>query len=310
MSKSRENGRISALLIQEKNELILEAYFRGRTFDQTANIKSASKGILAILCGIAVQSGSLKDIDEPIKTYLPVYFDSLDDASKDGISIRHLLTMSSGLKTTSFGNYSRWILSDDWTMAAVAQPLEFTPGSKSSYSTGNSHLLSAVLTEATGSDMLNFAQNQLFKPMGIPFGGWSKSPEGYFFGGNDMALRPVDMLKIGQLVRDHGLFNGKRILDSSWVAQMTKAHFQTSLHGRDYGYGFYWWSAEFGGFNVHFAWGYGGQYIFIIPSRNMIVVFTSSIESTRNSNHNEEIYEILGKIISNKKDFETDLQTN
>ncbi|MCC5927369.1 MAG: serine hydrolase [Bacteroidetes bacterium] len=168
---------VSSFIIYQNEGVIAERYWRNHRGDLPLNIKSASKNVLSTLVGIAIEEGFIESIDDQIALYLTDYMRDADHDVKRDITIRHLLTMSSGLPSTSFGNYGRWVVSRDWTRAALNGELEAEPGTRMRYSTGDTHILSAVLSEATGMSTRAYAESRLFRPMGVRIGGWDRSPE-------------------------------------------------------------------------------------------------------------------------------------
>jgi CubicO group peptidase (beta-lactamase class C family) len=142
------------------------------------------------------------------------------------------------------------------------------------YNTGNAHLLSAILTKVTSSDTWSFAQKTLATPLGITIPKWPQDPQGIYFGGNDMLLTPRQMLKFGELYLHHGREAGRQIVPASWVEASFVPRTQSQRSGKLYGYG--WWIAEMAGQQTAFAWGFGGQYIFVVPSLDAVVVTTAS----------------------------------
>jgi len=143
------------------------------------NTKSASKSIISLLAGIAVDKGIIESVDDRISKYLPEYFESITDSAKHRITIKNLLTMQTGLETTSFYNYGAWVTSDDWVAYALNQPMDARPGGDMQYSTGTSHLLSVIITKASGMSTREFADRHLFEPMDIDAGGWHRDPNDY-----------------------------------------------------------------------------------------------------------------------------------
>lgn len=150
ISSFRSIGSVNSLLIQINGEVIVEEYFDGMNGNRTTNIKSASKSLLSLLIGIAIDHGYLEGVDQKIELFFPEYFESDNDSIKTSITIKDLLSMRSGLETTSFHNYGRWVTSQNWVRFTLNQPLEDEPGGKMIYSTGSSHLLSVILTKAAG----------------------------------------------------------------------------------------------------------------------------------------------------------------
>ena len=190
--------RLHSLIVSHKGTIIVEEYFNGRSALQRANVKSVSKSVMSALVGIAIDKGHVTGLDQPISDY---YAEQLDgDSSKENISIGNLLSMQAGLETTSFYNYGAWVLSDDWVSFALNQPVLSPPGTRMHYSTGNTHLLSAILTQATGQSTLAFARESLAQPLGIELSEWQQDPQGIYFGGNNMELTPRQMLAFGELL--------------------------------------------------------------------------------------------------------------
>ena len=138
-----ELPRLHSLLVSRRGELILERYFNGRRATTPANVKSVSKSIISALVGIA-SDRKLLDLKQPIGRYFPEALPAPAEEPKRAITIEDLLTMRSGLESTSNRNYGAWVQSGNWVRHALAKPLLSRPGSEMTYSTGNSHLLSAI----------------------------------------------------------------------------------------------------------------------------------------------------------------------
>ena len=283
---------VTSLLIQQEGQQLAEFYFKGMEEGEPTNIKSASKSIISLLVGIAIEEGYIKGVNQPIKEYFEDYFQANPDSVKEAITIKDLLTMRSGLETTSFHNYGRWVISDNWIKFALDQSLEKQPGGDMAYSTGTSHLLSVILSRSTGMSTRAFAEKYLFSPMNIEVGGWDRDPQGYYMGGNNMALTPADMLKIGQLMLNKGLYKGQRIISKDWIEKSFKTYTRSNFNPYDYGY--MWWNKPVGSYKVYFAWGFGGQYIFIIPELNATVVLTGALENaTQSRSYKEPVFTLL-----------------
>jgi len=201
--------------------------------------------------------------------------------------------MQAGLASTSNRNYGAWVLSPDWIGYALKQPMQSPPGTRMQYSTGNTHLLSAILTQATGMDTLQFARKVLGEPLGFHLAAWPRDPQGIYFGGNDMELTPRQMLSFGELYLNGGRANGKQIVPAAWVEASLQPHaVSTREHGRYYGY--CWWIREMGGFETPYAWGYGGQFIILVPELDLVVVTTSnSIPNDDRRTHRRDIQELV-----------------
>ncbi len=292
-ARVQEIPQVTSFQLYQNGEILSE-YYRGTMHrNHPVNIKSASKSVLSALIGIAIREGYIESVDDRAARYLPGYFEALDNPEKKNITIRHLLTMSSGLESTSFRNYARWVTSSDWVSHVLQGDLEQSPGSHMNYSTGDTHLLSAVLTGATGMSSRRFAVRNLFGPMGITLGGWDRDPAGYYFGGNNMAVSPAGLLEIGRMYLQGGNYEDRQILPSDWVDTTLTARFRdVSYNYRNHDYGYLWWRNDFAGYEVWFAWGYGGQYLFIIPELNAVTVFTGNPDQ-RAAGGNNGIYQVL-----------------
>ncbi|MEX0927789.1 MAG: serine hydrolase [Balneolales bacterium] len=285
---------LHSMLVSRNGNLLIEEYYNGSSGTEPMNIKSASKSVISALVGIAIKHGYLESLDQKVVDFLPEYFTGDMDPIKKTITIRHLLYMSSGLTSTSSDNYSAWVTSSNWIKNALNRPMRTKPGELMLYSTGDSHLISAILTVATGMNTYDFAHKYLFDPMDIHIGGWDTDPQGIYFGGNNMAMSPLDLLKFGQTYLNNGYYNGREIIPANWVAESTRKHTRSYTSFRDFDYGYYWWLYTFADQHVYFAWGYGGQFIFVIPEMDTVAVFTSSDDlRPRNSGHLEQIHDLL-----------------
>ncbi len=276
-------GPISSILIDQQGELIAEEYFGSMHADQSSNIKSASKSILSILIGIAIDKGYLEGVDQQIGDFFPEYLNSVNDSVKASITIGDLLTMRSGLASTSRSNYGRWVTSSNWIRYALERPLVDEPGVGRIYSTGNTHLLSVILTRATGMNTLEFGNRYLFHPMDIHILGWDRDPQGYYLGGNNMAMIPRDMVKIGRLMMDMGVYNGEQLVPGDWIVQSVEP-----VTGRRAGinnYGYLWFRRMSGDYHMVYAFGNGGQYIMIIPELESVITVTTRNNTSESTRH-------------------------
>lgn len=268
-----ELEQLHSLLVSWRGELVLEHYAPRITARRLANIKSASKSIISALVGIAIARGVIKDVNEPIATYLPQL--ARAPAAKRAITIEDLLTMRSGLASTSGENYGPWVRSRNWVRYALERPLVSEPGTAMEYSTGTSHILSAILTRATKKSTWQFAQEALARPLGISLARWTRDPQGIYLGGNEMLMTPRQMVAFGELYLNRGLVKGRQIVPAAWVDESCRPRTRSRWDPtREYGYG--WWIQDLGGLRACFAWGHGGQYIFVVRELDLVVVVTSS----------------------------------
>ncbi|MFZ9038722.1 MAG: serine hydrolase domain-containing protein [Gammaproteobacteria bacterium] len=273
VEEALRTGPIKSFMLQRDGELLIDAHRMGMRADRTTNVKSVAKSIISLLVGIAIEQGHLSGVQQSIGEFFPDYFKRRPDPAKAAITIQDLLTMRAGLESTSIHNYGRWVVSDNWIEYALDRPLVETPGGEMIYSTGSSHLLSVILTRATGMSTRAFAERQLFKPLGITIGGWDRDPQGYYLGGNNMALSPAALLKLGTMVMNKGVYNGKQIVPRAWIAESMRTYTRSHFNPYDYGYG--WWQRELNGYSVQFAWGNGGQYLLMIPALKTVIAIAS-----------------------------------
>ncbi len=290
-------SRLHSLLVSWRGELVLERYFNGARPARPSNIKSASKSIIATLVGIAIDRGLIAGVRQPITAFFPELLSGARAAGRQDITIEDLLTMRSGLESTSGRNYGAWVRSADWVRHALHRPLLRPPGTDMIYSTGNSHLLSAIVTRAARTSTWQFAQDTLAGPLGFTLARWPQDPQGVYFGGNDMLLTPKQMVAFGQLYLSRGRANGRQILPSSWIDEALTPRVESSREAnRFYGYG--WWMRELAGRQAYYAWGFGGQYIFLIPALDLVVVTTSSTAiSEERWNHRLGVFDLVERLV-------------
>jgi len=289
--------RLRSLVVSHKGTIVLERYFNGARAAQAANIKSASKSVISALVGIAIGKGHIKSVDQKIVDYFPELANDPEPRKRD-ISIEDLLTMRSGLESTSGRNYGAWVQSPNWVRFVLRRPLIDEPGRRVEYSTGSSHLLSAIVTKATKTSTWQFAQDNLAKPLGFTLAKWTADPQGIYFGGNEMSMTARQMIAFGELYLNDGKAGDHQVIAKSWIDR-TRVPRGRSRWGsdREYGYGF--WIREFAGHDSYYAWGYGGQFSFIIPDTDLVVVTTSRSDVSRERrDHNDSIYSMVEQVAS------------
>jgi CubicO group peptidase (beta-lactamase class C family) len=288
--------QLHSLLVSSRGELILEYYAPGRRSSRLANVKSASKSIIAALVGIAIDRRLLPGVNEPIVRYFPELRRD-PDPRKQTITIEDLLTMRSGLESTSGGNYGQWVRSKNWVRHALERPIVSEPGTAMEYSSGTSHLLSAILTKASKMSTWQFAQQAIAKPVGFSLAHWPRDPQGVYFGGNEMLLTPRQMVSIGELYLNGGQVGSRQVVPRAWVETSCVPR-TTSRWNPDRHYGYGWWITEVNGHKACFAWGFGGQHIMVFRELGLVVVTTSSTSvSDERWGYRRQLFDLLEQYI-------------
>lgn len=295
LAHAEQLSPLTSLLVVQAGQPVLERYYNGMTASRAANLKSVSKTLLSPLVGIAIRDGYLSGPAQPVAEVLGPRLNDGLELEKRSITLEHLLTMTAGLESTSFENYGGWVASRNWVRNALARPLRCAPGTCWGYSTGNTHLISAALTQATGKSTLAYAREVLFEPLGIDLAPWDRDPQGIYLGGNNMRLRPRELLAIGQLYLDRGRHDGRQLVPEEWIDASWHPRAVSPWNRNDYGY--LWWSREAGGERVFFAWGYGGQFLFVIPRLGAAVVVTSTLSGRRERGHNRDVHRLLASYL-------------
>jgi CubicO group peptidase (beta-lactamase class C family) len=264
---------LHTLIVAHDGRIVIERRFGGPPLGQPANIKSVSKAVIAALVGIAIERGVFTGTDQTIAPLLADRLPRNPDPRLHAVRIDHLLSMRAGLDRTSGVNYGRWVTSPDWVRHVLSRPFVADPGGPMLYSTGNSHLLSALLTRATGRSTLALARDWLGTPLGIDIPPWPRDPQGIYFGGNDMLLSPRDLLRFAELHRLGGTIDDRPVLPKAWIHACWTPRTASRFTGAPHGYA--WFLAEANGHRRFYAWGFGGQMIHVVPSLGLSVVMTS-----------------------------------
>lgn len=265
--------QIHSLVIARGGEIAFADAFRGPAVDRAVNIKSVSKSFVAALTGAAIDRGVLKGVDQRLGETAPALIPPDADPRVRDLTVAHLVTMQAGLERTSGPNYGRWVESRNWVAFALSRPFIAEPGEVMLYSTGSFHVLGAVLARASGKSLLTLAREWVGEALGITIPPWRRDPQGFFLGGNDMALSPLALLRFGEMHRLGGVWNGRRVLSETWIREAWTPRTLSPYSGDRYGYG--WFVTDAAGRRLYYARGYGGQMIYILPELEMTVVVTS-----------------------------------
>ena len=288
--------QLHSLLVSHRGELILEHYAPKYGPNRLANIKSASKSIISTLVGIAIARKLIPTVATPSVRWFPELRND-PDKRKQTITIENLLTMQSGLESTSSRNYGQWVKSRNWVGYALARPMVSDPGTSMEYSTGTSHILSAILTKASRTSTHQFATEVLAQPLGITLARWARDPQGIYFGGNEMLMTPRQMIAFGELYLQRGRARGREVVPAEWVDTSCVPRTR-SRHDPDREYGYGWWIQDFEGHRACFAWGFGGQYIMVFRELDLVIVVTSATDiSDERRNYRRQLFDLIGSKI-------------
>lgn len=275
-----EYPTITSLLVVRGGSLVFEHYADPSGPDTLHNVKSVTKSVTSALIGIAIATGDLAGLDETLGYVFPEAFTAGSDPRKRDITVGDLLTMRSGLDWEEWrGTTLQMTASKNWVEFVLDRPVRQDPGTAFNYSTGDTQLLAAILQRVTGMPALAFADLYLFNPLGIERRTWPTDPQGIHVGGAELSLRARDMAKIGYLMLNRGHWDGDQLLPADWVQAATAPH--TEAHADARGcpleYGYLWWLRPQGPYESALAVGYGGQYIYVIPALDMVVVLTGDL---------------------------------
>ncbi len=276
---------IHSMLIVRDGKLVYENYFNEWTADQLHPMFSVTKSFSSTLIGTAIQRDLIENDGLPLTHFFPDI--QVDQEVKSTIQLRHILTMTAGLK------WDEWSLSyvtpgnSHWEMMASPSQIDYVinlpvvanPGDQFAYSTGLSNLFAPILESSSQTPLIEYAEEALFDPLQITYYEWPAYIDSYpSTGGSDGALklRPRDMAKLGQLYLNEGIWNEQRLLSENWVETSIASHVSVST-SIDYGY--QWWSRSYFHLNgeplTEFdAVGDGGQFIFVFAELNLVIAFT------------------------------------
>lgn len=280
--RAGEYENIHSVLVFHADSLVLEAYFDGHDAETPHEIRSATKVIGSMLSGIAIDKGFLPSEEVAVyryfdREYRPAYGWTEQARS---VRIRDLLSMTSGydcddLASPAFACEHAMYEAEDWVQYALDLPLVHERGTHWAYNSASLILVGETIARSAGVTLEQFAETNLFGPLGVESFEWASSPQGHAWVGGSARATPRDLLLIGRLMLERGLWKGRRILSEEWIAKSTRsqADYSAGVH-----YGFIWQIGEFfvGGewIPAYWASGNGGQYIVVFPEHDMVAVFT------------------------------------
>jgi len=270
--------------------MLFEHYRHERIPAELAKVNSCTKSYLSALFCIAMDRGIVPEADCPISEFFPKLLTD-PDPRKRNITLEHLLTMTPGFAWTEFGGRKSFPLmtrSEHWVDFVLEQPLSDEPGSRMEYSSGASQLLAAVLARTTGTTVARFAEEELFGPLGIADYRWETDPQGVHTGGYGLWLRPADLLGLGRLYLNQGRSGQRQLVSEERAIRSVRPAVPATAPNTGY-YAWHWWADSFGGapgkalldearaapsFDYFYARGYGGQFAYVVPALDVVVVLT------------------------------------
>lgn len=269
---------IDSFLVSHCNEIQSEAYYRGYSAANLHDLQSATKTFTAVLIGIAIDQGTIEGVEQPLSELLPGYAHLLTGDKAD-ITLEHVLTMTTGLRWVDFGignSFDRIAVAPDSVEFILDEPLETQPGEVFFYNTGSSHLLSAIVHYNAGMSTAEYAEQNLFEPLGVSDYTWPALLDGVNQGGWGIHMRPGDFLKLGQLLLDGGAWDGQQVVSEGFVDAATAYQVATEYGG---GYGYQMWieTQLFDVDDIAGARGWGGQDCLVLDDLDVVVVFTGDI---------------------------------
>ncbi|MCV2395660.1 beta-lactamase family protein [Actinotalea sp. M2MS4P-6] len=268
---------IYSLLVIKNGYLVAEEYYRTGSPTQHSAVASVTKSYTGALVGIALDEGCLPSLDEPMITYFPELEAQLDDPRKTEITIRQLLQMRAGYPWEEATAEGMELLYSRFTPASLVDvPLKRDPGSGWDYSNLSSHLLAIIVARAC-EDLMDFATEHLFDPLGIEPEQWMADRAGYRHGHADLSLSAREMARFGQTYLDGGVHDGRQVIPTDWIEQSWQKYTEDAWYyavGPNWhsSYGYQWWLIDAGPWTYDLAWGHGGQQIAVLPEEDLVVV--------------------------------------
>ncbi|MEP6649658.1 MAG: serine hydrolase [Lapillicoccus sp.] len=289
---------VRAVLVSVCGQPVVQQ-FLGSTAQDYHVVASVTKSVVSTLVGIAQAEGAIRSLDQNLDELLPQRRRDMTPAVA-AVTLRQLLTMSAGLDADHLDNSaSEWELSRDFVGAILREGMQ-GPLGHFAYSSASSHVIAAILVQATGRPVLDYARVKLFDPLGIPSQPaaqpvlepqsmtgydsagftWPVDHQGVNIGGGWLKLTPGDMLKIGQLYLDEGRYQGRQVVPAQWVHDATTQQVETDNGFAGPGYGFHWWVTTAGADAAYAAIGFGGQVVEVVPARQLVAVFSTELLAT------------------------------
>lgn len=307
---------LHSILISKGNAKPYQRYFNSYGKDSLHDSRSSFKSVASLLIGVAIDKGWIKSVDQPIQHFFPNHPAFKKDPRKKKIRIKDLLEMRSGLDCDEWSDNgkdceSEMEKSNNWVDYSLSLPMKTDPGKQWAYTSCNTMLLSGIISKATGKSIMKFAEESLFKPLQMSNYRWTLDPSGQGMTAGSFYIKPSDMLKFGQLILNNGKWKGKQLISKSWISESTSAKIpipeqasfvktsrsKAAVPQQTY-YGYSWYNEKIqigaDSYDTIIASGNGGQYVFTIPSLDLVVVFT---QGNYGSWKAKQAFDILAKYI-------------
>jgi CubicO group peptidase (beta-lactamase class C family) len=273
---------IHSLLVLKDGDLVAEKYWRVGSPDYQQNVQSVTKSYTGALVALAIKEGCISHVGEPMMSHFPELADRVQDPRKNDITIQHLLQMRAGYPWEESFPEGVELLYGGFRPSSLLQvPLVRDPGTGHDYSNLSSHLLATIVARACDQDLMDFAQEHLFDPLGTTVDEWTVDWEGYRLGFTELFVSAVDMARFGQMYLDGGVVDGEQVVPTTWIEDSWTPYTEGAWYykvGDNFdrtAYGYQWWIIDAGPHTYYLAWGHGGQQIAVLPEMDMVVVLTA-----------------------------------
>jgi CubicO group peptidase (beta-lactamase class C family) len=284
---------LRSLLVLRNGRIVAEAYPRDPDdIHGIENIQSATKSITSLLTGIAFEGELFDSLDQPISTVFPERFAA--HSEKAGITFHQALSMTAGIGFNNSDHTGAMVLSDHSVDFVLDLPMAYQPGTSYNYNDGVPQLISYAIERRSGRSLAEYAREHLFEPLGILDWSWEGGKEGTTFGAFSLYLKPRDMAKIGQMLLQNGVWDGRQVVPADWIQLATQMHYEYRPY---WVYGYYFWLSPFEGPDFFTASGHGGQRITVVPELKLVVVSTAWPYSKDEMPYVEDFHELFMMII-------------
>jgi CubicO group peptidase (beta-lactamase class C family) len=290
---------IRSMVIVKDGKLMAETYPRVLTDrDEPHQLWSTTKSFISMLTGIAIDKGYINGVSDSVFTYIPDYMQYAYPELRP-LTIEECLTMRSGIDYSNDDWEEEELLAcvpDELTRYIVERPMKARPGEEAFYKNSDPQLLVKVVANATKTDFVEFADQHLFSPLGITNYYWSRNKDNTPYGGFGLWLTPRDLAKVGQMLLNNGQYNNRQILSNNYIKAATTT--KTVIYEKDYGY-LFWINHDA---RYYFTWGAGGQFLFMVPEKSLVVVITSEPFADEQNTSLEQASYLVEKIMEGVTD--------